>query len=46
MSITREKLYRFPWSKTDNSGGWVEVTGGANFRPKNPVHGISSKSVN
>jgi uncharacterized Fe-S cluster-containing radical SAM superfamily protein len=26
MSIKREKLYRFPWSKTDNPGGWVEVT--------------------
>jgi len=26
MSISREKLYRFPWSKTDNPGGWVEVT--------------------
>jgi hypothetical protein len=26
MSIKREKLYKFPWSKTDNPGGWVEVT--------------------
>jgi hypothetical protein len=26
MSIEREKLYRFPWSRTDNPGGWVEVT--------------------
>lgn len=26
MGIPREKLYRFPWSKTDNPGGWVEVT--------------------
>lgn len=26
MGIKRETLYRFPWSKTDNSGGWVEVT--------------------
>jgi len=26
MSIPRENLYRFPWSKTDNPGGWVEVT--------------------
>ena len=26
MSIVREELYRFPWSKTDNAGGWVEVT--------------------
>ena len=24
--IMREHLYRFPWSKTDNCGGWVEVT--------------------
>jgi pyruvate-formate lyase-activating enzyme len=24
--IQREKLYRFPWSKTDNPGGWIEVT--------------------
>jgi len=26
MGIQREKLYKFPWSKTDNPGGWVEVT--------------------
>lgn len=26
MGIERDKLYRFPWSKTDNPGGWVEVT--------------------
>lgn len=26
MSIKREKLYKFPWSKTDNPGTWVEVT--------------------
>lgn len=26
MSIHREKLYRFPWSRTDNPGGWIEVT--------------------
>ena len=26
MSIRREKLYRFPWSRTDNPGGWIEVT--------------------
>jgi uncharacterized Fe-S cluster-containing radical SAM superfamily protein len=26
MRIEREKLYRFPWSKVDNPGGWVEVT--------------------
>jgi len=24
--IDRKKLYRFPWSKSDNAGGWVEVT--------------------
>ena len=24
--IERDKLYRLPWSKTDNPGGWVEVT--------------------
>jgi len=26
MSLERKKLYKFPWSKTDNPGGWVEVT--------------------
>jgi len=26
MSISRENLYRFPWSKKDNPGSWVEVT--------------------
>lgn len=26
MTIERENLYKFPWSKTDNPGGWVEVT--------------------
>ncbi len=26
MSVEREALYRFPWSKTDNPGGWIEVT--------------------
>jgi MoaA/NifB/PqqE/SkfB family radical SAM enzyme len=26
MSIDRRQLYRFPWSKTDNPGGWVDVT--------------------
>lgn len=26
MGIQREKLYRFPWTRTDNPGGWVEVT--------------------
>jgi len=24
--IQRETLYRLPWSKTDNPGGWIEVT--------------------
>lgn len=24
--INRKELYRFPWSKTDNPGGWIEVT--------------------
>jgi MoaA/NifB/PqqE/SkfB family radical SAM enzyme len=26
MAIDRKKLYRFPWSMTDNPSGWVEVT--------------------
>ena len=26
MVLERNKLYRFPWSKTDNPGSWVEVT--------------------
>jgi len=26
MPIQRKKLYRLPWSKSDNPGGWVEVT--------------------
>jgi len=26
MSIRRENLYKFPWSKTDNPGAWIEVT--------------------
>jgi len=26
MVIDRKNLYRFPWSTTDNPGGWVEVT--------------------
>ncbi len=26
VMVSREKLYRFPWSKTDNPGGWIEVT--------------------
>ncbi|MGA1977899.1 MAG: radical SAM protein [Bacteroidales bacterium] len=24
--INRKNMYRFPWSKTDNPGGWIEVT--------------------
>ncbi len=24
--MDRRRLYRFPWSKTDNPGGWVDVT--------------------
>jgi organic radical activating enzyme len=26
MPLHREQYYRFPWSRTDNPGGWVEVT--------------------
>ena len=26
MGIRRDRLYRLPWSKADNPGGWVEVT--------------------
>lgn len=26
MVIDQKKLYRFPWSMTDNPGGWVEMT--------------------
>lgn len=26
MGIDRRRLYRFPWSITDNPGGWVDVT--------------------
>jgi hypothetical protein len=26
MRTDRQRLYRFPWSKTDNPGGWVDVT--------------------
>lgn len=31
MMINRKDLYRFPWSKTDNPGGWVEVTDKCNI---------------
>lgn len=26
MSLQRENLYKYPWSRTDNPGAWVEVT--------------------
>lgn len=26
MNIARQQLYRLPWSRTDNPGGWIEVT--------------------
>lgn len=29
--ISRDNLYRFPWSMTDNAGGWVEVTDKCNL---------------
>jgi len=25
-AVNRKELYRFPWSRTDNPGGWIEVT--------------------
>ncbi len=31
MEINRAQLYRFPWSKTDNPGGWIEVTDACNI---------------
>jgi hypothetical protein len=31
MVIDRKNLYRFPWSMTDNPGGWVEVTDSCNL---------------
>jgi pyruvate-formate lyase-activating enzyme len=31
MGIYRENMYRFPWSKTDNPGGWIEVTDSCNI---------------
>lgn len=30
--LDRRRLYRFPWSKTDNPGGWVDVTDVCNLR--------------
>jgi len=26
LGIDRKKMYKLPWTKTDNPGGWVEVT--------------------
>jgi hypothetical protein len=31
MSTNRKELYRFPWSVTDNPGGWVDVTDSCNL---------------
>jgi pyruvate-formate lyase-activating enzyme len=31
LSLDRRRLYRFPWSLTDNPGGWVEVTDRCNL---------------
>jgi uncharacterized Fe-S cluster-containing radical SAM superfamily protein len=31
MNIDHRKLYKLPWSKTDNAGGWVEVTDRCNL---------------
>jgi len=31
MGIDRRRLYRFPWSVTDNPGGWVDVTDECNL---------------
>ncbi|MCJ7580046.1 MAG: radical SAM protein [Candidatus Aminicenantes bacterium] len=31
MSTNRKHLYRFPWSMTDNPGGWVDVTDSCNL---------------
>ncbi len=31
MRLERNRLYRFPWSKTDNPGAWVEVTDECNL---------------
>jgi len=30
--IERNKLFRFPWSKNDNPGGWIEVTDICNLK--------------
>lgn len=31
MNTNRQHLYRFPWSMTDNPGGWVDVTDSCNL---------------
>jgi hypothetical protein len=31
MPIDRRTLYRLPWSRTDNPGGWIEVTDACDF---------------
>ena len=31
MKVERKHMYRLPWSKTDNPGGWVEVTDQCNL---------------
>lgn len=31
VELDRRKLYKIPWSKTDNAGGWIEVTDSCNF---------------
>ena len=31
VNVERNRLYRFPWSRSDNAGGWVEVTDECSF---------------
>lgn len=31
INVDRRNLYKIPWSKTDNAGGWVEVTDRCNL---------------
>ena len=31
MNPNRKKMYKVPWSVTDNQGGWVEVTDKCNL---------------
>lgn len=31
MGVDRSRIYRFPWSVTDNPGGWVDVTDECNL---------------